>query len=97
MKIVELDGGIREVDHVEYYIKYRKDYENFFKKCSDQKLIDSFNGQVGNGGSCYAKMIYIQCLNSELKKRFDVSVMGDSGFSYVKNIYLRNKKIYIKK
>ena len=97
MQIQDADGSIHEVNHVEYYIKYRKDYKEFFKKCSNQKLIDCFNGQVRNAGWCTAKMIYLDCLKNEIKKRFDMcSVINDDSCSYANHIYLKNKKVYIK-
>ena len=96
MKIQDADGKIHEFNHVDYYIKYRKDYKEFFKKCSNQKLIDCFNGQVKNPGWCHAKMIYLDCLQQEMKKRFDTSILiVNGGFSYSKHIYLEHKKIYI--
>ena len=32
------------------WIKYNKDNKQYFAKMSDNKLITSFNGQVGNSG-----------------------------------------------
>ncbi len=85
-------------NHVEYYKNYKLEHKELFKKKSDEDLINSFNGQVGNSGWCHARMIYLYCLQKEMKKRFDMSnVMDDSGCSYAKHIYLKNKKVYIKK
>ena len=96
MKAEEVDGCVREFNHIEYYIKYRRNLEYMFRKSSDQTLINLFNNQVGNPGWCYARMIYLDCLKNELKKRYDVSSLIVSGrCSYAKHIYLKYKKIHI--
>ena len=96
MKAQREGGGIREFNHIEYYIKYRRKLEYKLKKSSDKTLINLFNNQVGNPGWCYARMIYLDCLKNELKKRFDVSsIIINGGCSYSKHIYLEHKKIHI--
>ena len=81
------------MNHVDY-LTYKKDMVNIFRKSSDKQLIYSFNGQVRNGAWCHAKMIYLDCLQKEMKKRFDTSsVMTDSGWSYAKHIYLKHSII----
>ena len=92
-----MDKNIYESNQVDY-VMYTKDMLNIFQNSTDKQLIDSFNGHVRNrnGGWCHAKMIYLDCLQKEMTKRFDTSnVMDDSGCSYAKRIYLINKKVYI--
>ena len=84
-------------NHVEYYKNYELEHKEWFKKKSDEDLINSFNGGR-NAGWCHAKMIYHHLLQEELEKRFDTSnIIVNGNYSYAKKIYLNKKKVYIKK
>lgn len=77
--------------------KLKEEYQERFKNKSDEQLIDSFNGQVGNAGWGTARMFYLSTLRKELENRnIDYSDVGDKeGISYAKRVKLVGKKIVI--
>ena len=78
-----------------YYFNYRNRIERIFKKSSNAELIIFFNSQVKNGGWCHAKMIFLDCLKEEIRKRFDASkIINNNRCSYLKRICLKGNKIY---
>ena len=78
-----------------YYVSYRNRMERNFKKSSNADLLIFFNSQVKNPGWCHAKMIFLDCLKEELRKRFDTSeIINNNCCSYNNRICLKGKKIY---
>ena len=95
----------RKRDIVKYCKRYEYKQVESFKKSTDKELIERFN----SGANCYgwprARMIVIYCLIQEMKKRFDLSEISHittciSRFmvaTWSEEIFLKNKKVYIKK
>ena len=95
----------RKRDLVKYWKRYEYKQVESFKKSTDKELIERFN----SGANCYgwprARMIVIYCLIQEMKKRFDLSEISHittcisrfMGATWSEQIFLKNKKVYIKK
>ncbi len=76
---------------------YSQKFKEFFINMSDEKLIATFNREVGNSGWVGARAFYLTAMHEELEKRFDYSNIGDKkSLSFAREIKLVDKKIVIK-
>jgi hypothetical protein len=65
---------------------------------TDPELIESFNREVGNSGSGYARSLYSRCLIDEISNRKrDFSVISEDGYciSYANKVILIWNKLVI--
>jgi hypothetical protein len=82
-------------------MKNSRDYFNEFiedfNKCSDEEIIKSFNGQVGNHGWGTARSGYLASLHQQFDQRnFDYSAIGSSvRLSFKYKVKLDGKKVII--
>lgn len=74
------------------------EWKKRFQEQTDQELIESFNREVGNSGSGYARSLYSRCLMDEMSNRKrDFSVISEDGYciSYVNKVILIWNKLVI--
>ena len=76
---------------------YHKEYQDRFKKMSDDQLIDAFNREAGNAGWTSSRGSYLAALHQEFKARgYDYSIIGDkNSLSLKRKVQLVGKKIEI--
>ena len=77
--------------------KLFKQYMRGFNKCSDERIIECINEEVGKGGWGTARASYLGALHEQLNIRnFDYSEIGDKGrMSIAKKVKLEGKKIKV--
>jgi hypothetical protein len=77
--------------------KLFKQYMRGFNKCSDERIIECLNEEVGKGGWGTARASYLGALHEQLNIRnFDYSEIGDKGrMSIAKKLKLVGKKIKV--
>jgi len=68
-----------------------------FNKFSDEKIIEIFNHEVGNGGWGTARASYLGALHEQLNiRKFDYSEIGDKGsYSLKRKVKLVGKTIKV--
>ena len=74
---------------------YFNEFMEDFNQCSDEEIIKSFNGQVGNQGWGTARSGYLAALHQQFDQRnFDYSAVGNTGrLSFKYKVRLDGKKI----
>ena len=72
-----------------------REYAEWFKKMSDEELVEAFNCQVGNAGWVARKITYLCALHAEFNNRnYDYSAIGTKGsLCLLRKIKLIGKKI----
>ena len=74
------------------------EWKKRFQDQTDQGLIESFNREVGNSGSGYARSLYSRCLMDEmLNRERDFSVISEDGYSisYANKVILVWNKLVV--
>lgn len=78
-------------------LKLFKQYMRGFNKCSDERIIECFNEEVGKGGWGTARASYLGALHEQLNiRKFDYSEIGDKGsYSLKRKVKLVGKTIKV--
>jgi len=82
---------------MELPLKLFKQFMRGFNKCSDERIIECFNEEVGKGGWGTARASYLGALREQLNiRKLDYSEIGDkNGCSYKYKVKLVGKKVKV--
>jgi hypothetical protein len=77
--------------------KHYKEFQERFLNLSDERLIMTFNKEVGNKGWGTARAAFLSALHSEfIRREFDFSAIGNKrSLSFRNKIKLTNKVVVI--
>lgn len=91
---------IELTNHLDLFnVYYRKKWEHYLKTESDCELIETFNNEVGIKASGFARSVYIDVLEKEIKSRsFNSDILfrdydGLQAFCLGKKVKLENNKL----